>query len=138
MEEKLIKVDFDEECPTVFARDIYDFLEIKSEYKAWIEQKLECGFWNRGDFFIFRDDGIEDYEREIYLLTILMAKEICLLSFSEKAKRCREYLTACEEFWNSPDKIMERALLIAQKRVERAKCRIHDLLKENEELKRQS
>jgi phage anti-repressor protein len=138
MEEKLIKVDFDGECPTVFARDIFDFLEIKCDYKMWVKQKVECDFWKRGDFFIFRDNCVEGYERKIYLFTLSMAKEVCLLGFSEKARKCREYLSYCEELWNSPEKVKERALLIAQKRIERAERRINDLLEENEELRRQS
>jgi anti-repressor protein len=133
MKDELIRVDYDGACPTVLARDLYDFLEIKSEYKAWIDAKFECDFWGRGDFFIFRDKDTENNGRELYLLSISMAKEICLLSFSQKAKKCRDYLTVCEEFWNCPDKVMERALQIAIERVEKAERRYMNLLKENKE-----
>lgn len=46
-----------------------------------------------------------------------MAKQLCLLSRTQKGKEYREYLIEVEKKWNNPDMIMQRALTIANNRV---------------------
>ena len=58
-----------------------------------------------------------------------------MLQRTVKGKQCRAYFISCEEAWNSPDKIMERALQIAHRRAIEAERRIFGLLEENETLK---
>ena len=53
---------------------------------------------------------------------------------SPNRKQCRAYFISCEEAWNSPDKIMERALQIAHRRALEAERRIFGLLEEKETL----
>ena len=57
-----------------------------------------------------------------------------MLQRTEKGKQCRAYFISCEEAWNSPDKIMERALQIAHRRALEAERRIFGLLEEKETL----
>ena len=57
-----------------------------------------------------------------------------MLQRTAKGKQCREYFISCEEAWNSPDKIMERALQIAHRRAIEAERRIFGLLEEKETL----
>jgi hypothetical protein len=63
-----------------------------------------------------------------------MAKEICMLQRTAKGKEFREYFISCEEAWNSPEKVMERALQIAHQRAAEAERRIFGLLEEKETL----
>lgn len=42
-----------------------------------------------------------------------------MLQRTERGKECRQYFIKVEEQWNSPDAIMQRALLIANSRVEK-------------------
>ena len=57
-----------------------------------------------------------------------MAKEIAMIQRSEKGKQVRQYFIQIEKDWNSPDKVMARALNIANQRIETLQI-------ENKELK---
>ena len=50
---------------------------------------------------------------------LFRSKEICMLQRTERGKECRQYFIRIEEEWNSPDAIMQRALQIANSRVEK-------------------
>lgn len=50
-------------------------------------------------------------------ITIDMAKEICMLQRNKKGKIARRYFLQLERDWNSPEKIMARALQIADQRI---------------------
>ncbi|MDR3091445.1 MAG: hypothetical protein LBU36_04500 [Clostridiales bacterium] len=63
-----------------------------------------------------------------------MAKELCMLQRSETGKKFREYFISVEEAWNSPEKIMERALEIAHRRAAEAEQRIFALAIRNDQL----
>ena len=57
-----------------------------------------------------------------------------MLQRNEQGKKFRQYFISVEEAWNSPDKIMERALQIAHRRALGAERRIFALGEENEAL----
>lgn len=52
-------------------------------------------------------------------LTVDMAKQICMIQRTDIGRQFREYFISVEEQWNSPDAIMQRALTIANARVEK-------------------
>lgn len=57
-----------------------------------------------------------------------------MLQRSEMGKKFRRYFISIEEAWNSPEKIMERALQIAHQRAIEAERKILALSEENETL----
>ena len=134
---ELIPIQYENEKPTVSGRELHTALEIGSEYAKWFERMCEFGFNEGKDYSSFltnRSDGLPGKPKTDHAVTIPMAKEICMLQRTDKGKQCRAYFISCEEAWNSPDKIMERALHIAHRRAIEAERRIFGLLEEKETL----
>ena len=122
--EELIKVQVKNNRQLVSARDLYQGLEVKRRFSAWWEQNSK-GFEKDTDY-----EGVlvsTPYNKlhpdklqtiQDYLLTIDMAKELCMMSKTEKGKEVRKYFIQVEKDWNSPDMIMQRALSISKQRIE--------------------
>ncbi|VTY23814.1 Uncharacterised protein [Streptococcus salivarius] len=62
-----------------------------------------------------------------------MAKEIAMLQRNEKSKEVRKYFIQVEKDFNSPEKIMARALLMADKKIKLLENQNENLLIELEE-----
>ena len=60
-------------------------------------------------------EGNRNVSREVidHKLTIEMAKQLCMLARNDKGREAREYFIQVEREWNSPEKVMGRALKIA-------------------------
>ena len=68
-------------------------------------------------------------------LTIPMAKELCMIQRNERGKQARQYFLAVEAQWNSPEAVMRRAVLIADRKVKELQSVNRSLLAENNDLK---
>ena len=108
--------------PTVLGRDLHEFLGVKTLYKDWFPRMVEYGFTEGKDFNPLKNEqvrfeGDREVTRELidHLLTIDMAKEICMIQRTEVGKQARQYFIQVEKDYNSPEKIMARALRIAEK-----------------------
>lgn len=122
---ELLNVNYDNDRITVSARELHDFLEVGADFRHWFPRMCEYGFEAGHDFNPVKIDRVQ-YEggREVKRtvddaqLTIECAKEICMLQRNEKGKQARQYFIQLEKDWNSPDKIMARALLLANRKIE--------------------
>ena len=122
---ELFKINYECDRPTVLARDLHEFLEVKTAYKDWFPRMCEYGFAEGEDYCSFlsdRSDGLPGKPRQDAQLTIDMAKEICMLQRNEKGKQARQYFLQLERKWNSPEAVMSRALRMAEERLERFKA----------------
>lgn len=135
---ELIKVTYDNDRPVVSARELHDFLEVKTAYKDWFPRMCEYGFTEGQDFNPLKNEQVQieggrAVTRHILdaALTIDMAKEICMIQRSEKGKQARQYFIQLEKDWNSPEKVMARALDIAHKQLAQLKGENVKLLNEN-------
>ena len=110
---------------TVFARDLHAFLEVETRFNDWFPRMCEYGFEEGKDFYSFlsktQNGGRPSRDAE---LTIDMAKEICMLQRNEKGKIARRYFVELEKAWNSPEKVMARALQIANNQVKQLQAKI--------------
>ena len=124
-----IAIIFDSDNPTVSGRELHSLLKINTRYNDWFPRMCAYGFREGKDYCTFlssRSDGLPGKQAIDHALSISMAKELCMLQRSEMGKEFRRYFLSIEETWNSPDKIMERALQIAHDRAIEAKRRIFE------------
>ena len=128
---ELINITYDSERPTVLGRELHDALQVKTAYRDWFPRMCEYGFLEGVDFRSFLRESSGGRPAKDHQLTIAMAKEICMLQRTERGKECRQYFIKVEEQWNSPDAIMQRALLIANSRVEKLRGENLQLQKTN-------
>jgi len=119
---ELLKINYDNERPTVSGRELHNFLEATERFSSWFERMAQYGFIDGIDFIgckVFNTQArqeLQDYE-----LTIECAKEISMLQRNEKGKKARTYFIDLEKEWNSPEKVMARALRIANSTIENLK-----------------
>ena len=120
-------VSMDEEHATVDGRELHEFLEVKTAYKDWFPRMCEYGFVEGVDFNPLKKErvrleGDREVTREIetHLLSIEMAKELCMIQRTEKGKMARKYFIEVEKAWNDPVLIMGRALKLSERKLANA------------------
>ena len=101
----------------VSGRDLHQFLEINTRYNDWFKRMCEYGFIENLDYIAITQKRVTAQGNETkqtdHNLSIEMAKQLCMLARNEKGREAREYFIAVEKEWNSPEKVMSRALKIA-------------------------
>lgn len=117
---------------TLSARELHKELNVTDRFTRWFERMEEYGFEENVDFTSVKSSTLVNNgamrELQGYQITLDMAKEIAMLQRNEKGKEIRRKLIELEKAWNSPEKVMARALDIAHKT-------IANLQIENEEMK---
>lgn len=128
--EQLVPVNVDSpDRITVSARDLHAALEVETPFNKWFPRMCEYGFEDEKDYRTFlsnRSDGLPGKPRQDAEITIEMAKEICMLQRSEKGKQARQYFIQLEKAWNSPEKVMARALQIASDKIKGLQAKIEE------------
>ena len=122
---ELLKIDTSNaERITVSARDLYEFLEATERFNSWFERMTQYGLTEGEDFNPLKSlrvqtEGNREVQREVddYQLTIDTAKQIAMLQRNEKGTQARKYFIQVENAWNSPERVMARALTIANKTI---------------------
>lgn len=130
----LLKINTENpERMTLSARDLHEFLGIETRFNDWMPRMIDYGFEEGEDFNLLKfekvqKEGTRQVTRELtdYEITVDMAKEICMIQRSEKGKQAREYFIQLEKDWNKPEKVMARALMMAQKQLDFTKKELED------------
>lgn len=99
---ELIKVTYDNDRPLVSARELHDFLEVETDYPHWFQRMCGYGFSEGTDYQTFltdRSDGLPGKPRQDAMITVDMAKEICMIQRNAKGKETLFMATdVCEHF----------------------------------------
>lgn len=139
---ELIRVDYSGDKPAVSARDLHEFLEVDTDYRHWFPRMCDYGFTEEQDFNPVKIDRVQlEGDRMVSRLvddaavSIDMAKEICMLQRNEKGKQARQYFLQLERDWNSPEKVMARALQIAERQIKTLKASNASLTVDNQIMK---
>lgn len=113
---ELIRIDVNEnQEPVISGRVLHSFLEVATPYDKWFPRMVEYGFTDGLDFSTFLSESTGGRPATDHAIRLDMAKEIAMIQRSEKGKQARQYFIQIEKDYNSPEKIMARALQIAEK-----------------------
>lgn len=119
----LINVTLNEnQEPVVSGRQLYQVLGVKKRFSVWFEQYSDI-FSKGYDFTgvpggtpVRGGNGNIQYLDD-YALSVDMAKHIAMMTKTDKGKEVRQYFIQVEKDFNSPEKIMARALKIADRKI---------------------
>ena len=119
---ELLRVNYDSDRITLSARELHEFLGIKTKYKDWFPRMVAYGFDENVDYRTMAQKRATAQGNETtyndHEITLDMAKEIAMIQRSEKGKQVRQYFLELERKWNSPEAVMNRALEYSRKQVQ--------------------
>ncbi len=141
---EIIAITFDDTTgdSIVSGRELHEKLAINSNYSTWIKRMIDYGFYENVDFIEVWSDSKNgnavDFEKSAqymsskgyqinHLMKLDMAKEIAMIQRSPEGKAIRQYLIEIEKAWNTPEKIMERALIIANNNIKKLTLEVGEL-----------
>ena len=130
---ELIGVNVNEETgdSIVSGRELHEKLKIKTPYKKWMDRMIEYGFVENTDFVTVGQKcpiANGGYQTQTdHIMKLDMAKEIAMIQRTPEGKAIRQYLIEIEKVWNSPEKIMERALIIANNNIKNLTVKVEEL-----------
>ena len=122
--------------PVVSGRQLHEALGVKTEYKKWFSRMTEYGFNESDDFLKVTQKCLTSSTGQNttdHIIKLDMAKEIAMIQRTDKGKEVRTYFIQVEKDFNSPEKIMARALLMADKKIKLLESQNENLLIELEE-----
>lgn len=121
---ELIKIEVNEnQEPIVGGRELHEALGIETQYTKWFERMCEYGFVENQDYILVSQKCLTNNPKNPYTtitnhaIKLDMAKEIAMIQRNEKGKQVRQYFIQVEKDFNSPEKIMARALKIAERKI---------------------
>lgn len=114
--------------PVVSGRQLHETLGVKTRYNDWFNRMIEFGFTENEDYLAITQkrvtaQGNATHQTD-HIIKLDMAKEIAMIQRTDKGKEVRQYFIQIEKDYNSPEKIMARALLMADKKVHKLEAQI--------------
>ncbi|HEO1057685.1 TPA: phage antirepressor KilAC domain-containing protein [Streptococcus agalactiae] len=118
----------DSHDPVVSGRQLHEALGVRTRYDNWFSRMTEYGFTENQDYLvtsIFGHNSNGGRQNKVdHIVKLDMAKEIAMIQRTDKGKQVRTYFIQIEKDYNSPEKIMARALLMADKKVHKLEAQI--------------
>ncbi|MFM0794024.1 phage antirepressor KilAC domain-containing protein [Streptococcus suis] len=118
----------DNQEPVVSGRQLHEALGVNSNYTTWFDRMTEYGFTENEDYVLLSNFGNQTgrggHNKVDHIIKLDMAKEIAMIQRTDRGKQVRQYFIQIEKDFNSPEKIMARALLLADKKVHQLEAQI--------------
>lgn len=126
---EIIKVTLDDDHdPIVSGRQLHEALGVNSNYTTWFDRMTEYGFVENQDYVLLSNFGNQTgrggHNKVDHAIKLDMAKEIAMIQRTDRGKEVRQYFIQIEKDFNSPEKIMARALLLADKKIQKLETQI--------------
>lgn len=126
---EVIKVTVnDNHEPIVYGRQLHEALGVKTRYNDWFNRMTEYGFIENQDYLAITQKRVtaqgNSTNQVDHVIKLDMAKEIAMIQRTDKGKEVRQYFIQVEKDFNSPEKIMARALLMADKKIHKLETQI--------------
>jgi anti-repressor protein len=101
-------------------------LDVTTRYNDWFPRMCEYGFSEGKDFYskMSKTSEVGGRPSTDHLMTLSMAKEIAMLQRTDKGKEVRRYFIQLEEDWNTPEKVVARALVYSNKMLADARAQL--------------
>lgn len=112
----------------VSGRELHGFLEIGRDFTNWMKQMIGYGFSEYSDYEVYARNGEKPSGGRPsidYIMTIDMAKEICMIQRTDRGKQARQYFIECEKRLKGQRPLSQ--LEILQGSVERLVQHEHDI-----------
>ena len=95
---ELIPIQNNDGAQAVLGRDLHAFLEIGKDYSTWFKDMCQYGFIAGQDFTPKSGKTSEagGRTRIDHIISLEMAKEICMIQRSPLGKQARQYFIECE------------------------------------------
>ena len=105
MEKELIKITTNEDGQKlVSARELHEGLKVKSKFNDWITKRItKYGFEENQDFILVTQKKVTNNpknpytEQKDYVITVDMAKELCMVENNELGRQFRKYFIEAEK-----------------------------------------
>ena len=124
---QLITIELKDDNAVVSARQLHKTLEVKTRFSQWVEQNFKM-FQDGEDFTsvvgttVVNNGAVREIQD--YAVTLRMAEHLAMMSKTPKGYEVREYFIQVEKDFNSPEKIMARALKIADNKIHKLEAQM--------------
>ena len=89
----------EKENPTVNARDLHAFLEVKTRFNDWITNRIASFNFTEGQDFVLLTEKLVSGNNaisKVYYLTLNMGKKLAMIERGPRGEQARDYFLECE------------------------------------------
>lgn len=110
----------------ISGRQLHMALDVKTPYQIWFPRMCDYGFSDGKEFCtkLYKTSEVGGRPLNDHLMTLSMAKEIAMLQRTDKGKEVRRYFIQLEEDWNTPEKVVARALVYSNQMLADARAQL--------------
>ena len=120
------------EVNSVNSREIYEYLGIATKYSMWIQRAIDKYGFIHGEDYVSTLTDPKSGKRD-FIVTLDMAKELCMVTDTPKGKQVRKYFIEIEKKYTQQFQIPQtysEALMLAAKQAEKLEQQEKKLLEQ--------